>query len=86
MLSAMRRTIFPPLCIAMAAISFGQSPPSAAPSERSVDAGKDGTLVVLVTWHDAERATIDESTVLDPSPEKLQPMIPEQASTMLRQG
>jgi hypothetical protein len=71
----MRRTIFLLLCIAMAAISFGQSPPSAAPSEQSVDAGKNGTLVVLVTWDDAERATMDESTVLDPSPEKLQPMI-----------
>jgi hypothetical protein len=53
MLGAMRRTIFLLLCIAMAAISFGQSPQSAAPSEKAVDTGKNGTLVVLVTWDDA---------------------------------
>jgi hypothetical protein len=53
MLGAMRRTIFLLLCIAMAAISFGQSPQSAAPSEQAVDTGKNGTLVVLVTWDDA---------------------------------
>jgi len=53
MLGAMRRKIFLLLCITMATISFGQSPQSAAPSEQVVDTGKNGTLVVLMTWDDA---------------------------------
>ncbi len=54
MLGAMRRTILLLLCIAMAAISFGQTPQSAAPSEQAVYTGKSGTLVVLVTWDDVD--------------------------------
>jgi hypothetical protein len=47
----MRRTLFLLLSIAVAAISYGQSAQS-APNERAVDTGKNGTLVVLMTWDD----------------------------------
>ena len=55
MLCAMRRTILLSFCVAMAAISFGQSSRSTAPSEQALDTGKDTTFVVLVNWDDVDR-------------------------------
>jgi len=60
----MLRIILLSLCIAMTAISFGQSPQSATPAGKAVDPGspleKDGTLGVLVTWGDIDNTPADD--------------------------
>jgi hypothetical protein len=64
MLSAMLRAIILLWCFAMAAISFGQSSQSTAPTEKAVKmvspAEKNGTLVVLVTWGDIDNTPADD--------------------------
>ena len=49
----MRQLIFLFLCVAIPAVAFGQSPQSTKPTEQVGDTGKNGTLVVLMTWDDA---------------------------------
>ena len=52
------------LCLAMAAISFGQSPRSTAPTQKAVKvvspAEKNGTMAVLVTWADIDNTPADD--------------------------
>jgi hypothetical protein len=56
----MHRLIVLFLGVSILAIAFGQSPQSAAATEQAVDTGKDGTLVVLVTWGDVDNTPAND--------------------------